>query len=67
MILKQWMAHYNRGRPHASLGPGIPDVAANTLAPLNGHQIPVGRKALATSIWGSCLTNITGRSWRRVQ
>ena len=22
-ILKQWVAHYNRGRPHASLGPGI--------------------------------------------
>jgi putative transposase len=23
--LKQWVDHYNRGRPHASLGPGIPD------------------------------------------
>jgi putative transposase len=23
-ILKSWMAHYNRGRPHTSLGPGVP-------------------------------------------
>jgi len=23
-ILKAWVAHYNGGRPHASLGPGIP-------------------------------------------
>lgn len=22
-ILREWVAHYNRGRPHASLGPGI--------------------------------------------
>jgi len=24
-VLASWMAHYNRGRPHSSLGPGIPD------------------------------------------
>jgi len=24
-ILREWVAHYNRGRPHASLGPGVPD------------------------------------------
>ena len=23
-LLKEWVTHYNRGRPHASLGPGIP-------------------------------------------
>jgi Integrase core domain len=23
-VLHQWVAHYNRGRPHASLGPGLP-------------------------------------------
>jgi hypothetical protein len=23
-ILRAWVTHYNRGRPHASLGPGIP-------------------------------------------
>jgi putative transposase len=24
-ILKQWTNHYNRGRPHSALGPGVPD------------------------------------------
>src|SRR5207245_3216837 len=24
-VLAEWVAHYNHGRPHASLGPGIPD------------------------------------------
>lgn len=23
-ILREWVSHYNRGRPHSSLGPGIP-------------------------------------------
>ena len=26
-ILREWVAHYNRGRPYASLGPGIPEPA----------------------------------------
>jgi len=26
-ILTEWVAHYNRGRPHLSLGPGIPEPA----------------------------------------
>jgi transposase InsO family protein len=32
-VLREWVAHYNRGRPHASLGPGIPDASATELAP----------------------------------
>jgi transposase InsO family protein len=24
-ILKSWVEHYNRGRPHTMLGPGVPD------------------------------------------
>jgi len=24
-ILRSWVGHYNRGRPHMSLGPGVPD------------------------------------------
>jgi transposase InsO family protein len=24
-ILKEWIAHYNRARPHSALGPGVPD------------------------------------------
>jgi hypothetical protein len=24
-ILKEWVTHYNRGRSHSALGPGVPD------------------------------------------
>lgn len=34
-ILREWVLHYNAGRPHSSLGPGIPDQGAN-LAPRLG-------------------------------
>jgi hypothetical protein len=29
-ILKSWIAHYNGGRPHMALGPGVPDPPATT-------------------------------------
>jgi len=31
-ILHEWVRHYNAGRPHSSLGPGIPDQGANCAA-----------------------------------
>ena len=36
-ILAEWVTHYNRGRPHSSLGPGIPEPAAVFL-PWQGHD-----------------------------
>ncbi|MGA3295585.1 MAG: integrase core domain-containing protein [Candidatus Acidiferrales bacterium] len=32
-ILKQWVNHYNQGRPHLSLGPGIPEPAEMLFPP----------------------------------
>ena len=29
-LLKDWVQHYNRGRPHMTLGPGIPDSTSIT-------------------------------------
>jgi putative transposase len=29
-ILKSWIAHYSGGRPHMSLGPGIPNLSTTT-------------------------------------
>jgi hypothetical protein len=46
------VVHYNQGRPHASLGSRISDVAADKLAQPNGHQIPAGHHAVATPILG---------------
>ena len=49
-VLRQWVVHYNQGRPHASLGPGIPDVPPERLARPNGHQIPDGHRVIAAPI-----------------
>ena len=36
-IVAEWVTHYNQGRPHLSLGPGIPEPAAAFL-PLQDHD-----------------------------
>jgi putative transposase len=50
-VLSEWVAHYNRGRPHASLGPGIPDGTA--AAPvLEEPRIPDGHRVVAKPVLG---------------
>jgi putative transposase len=50
-VLTEWVPHYNRGRPHASLGPGIPD--RPDIAPvLSGHRIREGQRVVAAPILG---------------
>ena len=49
-VLQEWVAHYNQGRPHASLGPAIPAVPRDRLARPNGHQIPAGHRVVAAPI-----------------
>jgi putative transposase len=51
-VLHEWVRHYNEKRPHASLGPGIPDVTFDLLAPPNGHQLPDGQRVIAIPILG---------------
>jgi transposase InsO family protein len=53
-ILREWVRHYNRGRPHASLGPGIPEGSAVDafVGESNGHSLPVGCRVLAKPILG---------------
>ncbi len=36
-VLASWMAHYNRGRPHSSLGPGVPELRS-VLQPLQRRR-----------------------------
>jgi transposase InsO family protein len=53
VVLREWVAHYNRGRPHASLGPGIPDRSAtDVIAKSPGHRIPNGYRVAARAILG---------------
>jgi putative transposase len=53
-ILKSWIRHYNGGRPHMSLGPGIPDAPAITTlpAPSSRHRRGESYAIRATSILG---------------
>jgi transposase InsO family protein len=53
VVLTEWVAHYNHGRPHASLGPGIPDppkAATRDLA--YGHRLPGGFRVVAKPVLG---------------
>ena len=50
-ILKEWSAHYNRGRPHSSLGPGIPEPSAGIPAsPISGHRTPRGHRVVGSPV-----------------
>jgi putative transposase len=49
-VLQEWVAHYNQGRPHASLGPGIPDGPLGRLARPHGHRLPDGHRVVAAPI-----------------
>src|SRR3989442_15545359 len=53
MILKPWVAHFNGGRPHSSLGPGIPEPSFPKV-PLQtkGHHIPDDYRVLAIPVLG---------------
>jgi transposase InsO family protein len=52
-LLKEWVTHYNRGRPHSSLGPGIPDSGSGykQVEPC-GHHVPMDRQVVAKAILG---------------
>jgi transposase InsO family protein len=50
-VLRRWVVHYNRGRPHASLGPDIPDRPGNDLTPLSyGHRDRDGHRVTVEPI-----------------
>jgi putative transposase len=52
-VLAQWVLQYNRGRPHAKLGPGIPDPPRDqVVAQSSGHRLPAGCRVVATPILG---------------
>jgi transposase InsO family protein len=54
-ILKSWVEHYNRGRPHSALGPAVPDPPQDRTAILktqSRHRLAAGTLVLAKSILG---------------
>ena len=54
IVTKNWVEHYNRGRPHSSLGPGIPDPPVDLPVTPNEHRcrIPSRCKIAAHPILG---------------
>ncbi len=51
-ILSERVAHDDRGRPHASLGPGIPETSARTVVRTTGDQLPEGQRVVAKRMLG---------------
>ena len=54
LVTKHWVAHYNRGRPHSRLGPGIPDppVDLPVRPHEHRHRIPSYCKVVAHPVLG---------------
>ena len=53
MTIKEWGLHYNRGRPHSSLGPGIPEPNQDSVpASDERHKLPAGYRVVKTSVLG---------------
>jgi putative transposase len=52
-ILTEWVAHYHRGRPHTSLGPGFPEPPPRSRRPRpSGHHLPDEHRIGTTPILG---------------
>ena len=53
MILKEFVRYYNWGRPHSSLGPGIPEpIQAEVPTSGHRHKLPSGHRVTKTAILG---------------
>jgi transposase InsO family protein len=53
-VLTQWVRHYNAGRPHMALGPGIPQPHAALPMPLQAHRhrLPSHLRVVVRSVLG---------------
>lgn len=52
-FLREWVTHYNQGRPHSSLGPGLPESSAGIPAPeISDQGIPSGHRVVGSSVLG---------------
>jgi len=54
-IVRRWVVHYNGGRPHSALGPGVPDPpreSARVPESASRHGLAAGALVLAKSVLG---------------
>ena len=53
-VIMEWRLHYNRGRPHSPLGPGIPEPDQESVpARDHRHKLPAGYRPVKTSVLGA--------------
>ena len=53
LILREWIRHYNRDRPHSSLGPGLPEPGPKTIPrAADRHRLPHDEVVRARPILG---------------
>jgi len=53
MTVREWGIHYNRGRPHSSLGPGFPEPNQESIpASDHRHKLSTGYRVAKTSVLG---------------
>src|SRR5438309_639224 len=51
-IVREWVSHYNRGRPHSRLGRGIPDERSAPPDRTHRHRLQDGECVISTSVLG---------------
>jgi len=52
-LLREWVGHYNQARPHAALGPGIPDGCDRFALPhTSRYALPTGARISKTPVLG---------------
>jgi putative transposase len=51
-IVREWVPHYNRGRPHSRLGPGIPESRSSPPPRAHRHFFEEGERVKSTSVLG---------------
>jgi putative transposase len=53
MTIRDWAIHYNRGRPHSALGPGLPEPVSDQVPPNeHRHKLPVRYRVVKRSVLG---------------
>jgi putative transposase len=52
-VLQEWVTHYNQGRPHSSLGPGLPEPGVSCQQVQDhGHHLPRNQNVVNRAILG---------------
>jgi putative transposase len=51
-IVREWVSHYNRGRPHSRLGPGIPGQRTAPPQRVHRHRLEEEERITSMSILG---------------